>query len=93
MHMDPEHPLGFKVRDLPLPPLAEGSVEAAFTTEAPLAVADLRAARPLLHDAESFQRMRMEDYFMDVLVFDAFDAVAHVSHTSCTEYVAEPMAS
>jgi erythromycin esterase len=58
-----------------------------------LAVADLRAARPLLHDAESFQRMRMEDYFMDVLVFDAFDAVAHVSHTSCTEYVAEPMAS
>ncbi len=62
-------------------------------TEAPLTVADLRAARPGVHDAESFQRMRMEDYFMDVPVFDAFDAVAHVSHTSSATNVTEPIAS
>ena len=48
-------------------------------------VADLRAARPGIHDAESFRRMRMEDYFMDVPVFDAFDAVAFIPWTSCTE--------
>jgi erythromycin esterase len=93
MHMDPEHPLGFKVRDLPLPPPTDGSVEAAFAAEAPLTVADLRAARLGVHDAESFQRMRMEDYFMDVPIFDAFDAVAYVPHTRCTAYVAEPIAS
>jgi hypothetical protein len=34
MHMDPEHPLGFEVRDLPQPPPAGGSIEAAFTTGA-----------------------------------------------------------
>jgi len=93
MNMDPEHPLGFEVRDLPLPPPADGSVEAAFATEAPLTVADLRAARLGVHDAESFQRIRMEDYFMDVPVFDAFDAVAYIPDTSCTAYVAEPIAS
>ena len=87
VHMDPEHPLGFEVRDLPLPLPADGSVEAAFATGAPLAAADLRSARPDVYDAESFQRTRMEDYFMDVPVFDAFDAVAHVPHTSCTPYV------
>jgi erythromycin esterase len=59
-------------------------------TEAPLTVADLRAARPGVHDAESFQRMRMVDYFIDIPVFDA---VAHVPHTSCTTYVTEPIAS
>ncbi len=68
-----------------LPPLAEGSVEAAFATEAPLTIANLRAAHPVVHDALSFQRMRMEDYFMDVSVFDAFDAVACIPQTSCTE--------
>ena len=93
MHMDPEHPLGFEVHDLLLPPPADGSVEAAFATDASLSVADLRAARLRVDDAESFQRMRMEDYFMDVPIFDAFDAVAHVPHTSCTTYVTESIAS
>jgi erythromycin esterase len=83
--MDPDHPLGFEVRDLPLPPPADGSVEAAFTNEATMTVADLRAARPGVVDAGSFQRMRMEDYFMDVPVFDAFDAVACVARTSVGE--------
>jgi len=87
MQMDPTQVLGFAVEDRPLLPVAEGSIEAAFATEAPLSVADLRAARPGVHDALSFQRMRMEDYFMDVAVFDAFDAVASIPDTSCTEYV------
>ncbi|MGH2558561.1 MAG: erythromycin esterase family protein [Thermomicrobiales bacterium] len=85
MTMDPEHPLGFGVSDCPLPQPADGSVEAAFATEAPLAVADLRTARLAVHDTESFQRMRMEDYFMDVPIFDAFDAIAFIPHTSCAE--------
>jgi erythromycin esterase len=85
VQMDPEHPLGFEVRDLPLPPPADGSVEAAFATESPLVVADLRAARPGVVDAGSFQRVRMEDYFMDVPVFEAFDAIACVTYTSVSE--------
>jgi erythromycin esterase len=85
MHMNPEHPQGFEVHDLPLSPPAEGSIEAAFPTETPLAVADLRAARPGIVDVESFQRMRMEDFFVDVSIFDAFDAIACVTHTSVSE--------
>jgi erythromycin esterase len=84
---DPSHPLGFQIRDLPLPPAADGSIEAALATQAPLAVADLRAARPAVGDAESFQRLRMEGYFTDVPVFDAFDAVAAIPETSCTQQV------
>jgi erythromycin esterase len=82
---DPTHPLGFQIQDLPLPPAADGSLEAAFTIQAPLAIADLRAARGAVHDAESFGRLRMEGYFTDVPVFDAFDAVAAIPHTSCTQ--------
>jgi erythromycin esterase len=83
MQMNADHPSGFEVLDRPLPPLADGSVEAAVATDYALTVADLRAARPQVHDAESFQRMRMEDYFTDVPVFDAFDAVACISGTTC----------
>jgi erythromycin esterase len=82
---DPSHPRGFQLQDLPLPPAADGSLEAALTTQAPLAIADLRAARPGVGDAETFQRLRMEGYFTDVPVFDAFDAVAVIPQTSCTE--------
>ena len=84
---DPAHPLGFQVNDLPLPPAADGSVEAALVTQAPLALADLRAASTAVGDAESFRRLRMEGSFTDVPVFDAFDAVAYIPHTSCTDYV------
>jgi erythromycin esterase len=45
------------------------------------------------HGAATKDWSKMEDYFMDVPIFDSFDAVAHVSDTRCTEYVAEPMAS
>ena len=72
---------------LPLPPAADGSVEAALVTQAPLALADLRAASTAVGDAESFGRLRMEGSFTDVPVFDAFDAVAYIPHTSCTDYV------
>jgi erythromycin esterase len=85
MKMDPELPSGFEFQDRPLPPHAGGSVEAAFAAESPLVVADLRAARTGVDDAESFQRIRMEDYFMDVPVFDAFDAIACVTCTSVSE--------
>jgi erythromycin esterase len=82
---DPTHPRGFQLQDLPLPPAADGSLEAALATQAPLAIADLRAARPGVDDADSFQRLRMEGYFTDVPVFDAFDAVAAIPQTSCTQ--------
>jgi erythromycin esterase len=82
---DPTHPRGFQIQDLPLPPAADGSVEAAFTSQAPLVIADLRAARPAIGDAASFGRLRMEGYFHDVPVFDAFDAVAATPQTSCSE--------
>jgi erythromycin esterase len=85
MQPNPEHPLGFEVSDSPLPPLAEGAIEAAFANEATPLVADLRAARSGVHDAESFRRMRMEDYFMDVPVFDAFDAIVYVPQISVSE--------
>jgi erythromycin esterase len=52
-----------------------------------LTIADLRAARTAIHDAESYRRMRMEDYFVDVPIFDAFDAVASIPHTSCVDGV------
>ena len=84
---DPEHPRGFQIQDLPLPPGADGSLEAALVTQGPLAIADLRAASTAVGDAESFRRLRMEGYFTDVPVFDAFDAVAYIPHTSCTDYV------
>lgn len=85
MQPNPEQPLGFEIFDSSLPPLADGAVEAAFADEASPLVADLRAARPGVYDAESFQRMRMEDYFVDVPVFDAYDAIVCVPQTSFSE--------
>jgi erythromycin esterase len=82
---DPTHPRGFQIQDLALPPAADRSVEAALVTQAPLTIADLRAARPGVGDAESFRRLRMEGYFTDVPVFDAFDAVAAIAQTRCTQ--------
>lgn len=85
--LDPEHPAGFAFRDRPPAPLADGSIEAAFPSEAPVTVADLRTARPVVGDAETFQRVRMEHYIADVPVFDAFDAIAYIPRTSTTEHV------
>ncbi|MCF6475548.1 erythromycin esterase family protein [Nonomuraea sp. MG754425] len=84
----PERPHGTWY-DALLPPLAEGSIEAAFPTDRLWTLADLRAARPHINDAASFQHSRMADYFLDMPVFEAFDAVAHVSRTTGTDYVVE----
>ncbi|MFI6633830.1 erythromycin esterase family protein [Nonomuraea fuscirosea] len=73
----------------PLPPPAEGSIEAAFSTDRLWTLADLRAARPQIHDAASFRHSRMADYFLDLPVFEAFDAIAHVSRTTGTDHVLE----
>ncbi|WP_166427379.1 erythromycin esterase family protein [Nonomuraea mesophila] len=73
----------------PLPPPVDGSIEAAFPTDRLWALADLRAARPHVHDAASFRHSRMADYFLDLPVFEAFDAVAHVSRTTGTDHVLE----
>jgi erythromycin esterase len=90
---DPTHPRGFQIQDLPLPPAADDSVEAALAIRAPLAIADLRAARPSVDDAESFQWLRMEGYFTDVPVFDAFDAIAAIPQTSCTQQATAQLGS
>ncbi|MDF5757009.1 erythromycin esterase family protein [Spongiactinospora sp. TRM90649] len=84
----PEHPEGTWY-DAPLSPPADHSIEAAFPTDALWTLADLRAARPHIHDADTFQHSRMADYFLDMPVFAAFDAIAHVSHTTGTDYVVQ----
>ncbi|RVX46096.1 erythromycin esterase [Nonomuraea polychroma] len=76
--------------DAPLPPPTGSSIEAAFATGSLWTLANLRAARPHIDDAESFQQSRMADYFLDMPVFAAFDAIAHVSHTTGTDYVIQP---
>jgi erythromycin esterase len=82
----PERPQGAWY-DAPLPPPAHGSIEAAFPTDRLWTLADLRAARPHVHDAAAFQHTRMADYFLDLPVFEAFDAIAHVSRTTGTDHV------
>jgi erythromycin esterase len=84
---DPDHPQGFEAQDLPLPSPADGSVEAALATLPQAALLDLRAARCEVRDADAFQRLRMEGYFVDVPVFDAFDAIVAIPETTCTDYV------
>lgn len=82
----PERPQGAWC-DAALPPPVDGSIEAAFPTDRLWTLADLRAARPYVHDAASFQHTRMADYFLDMPVFEAFDAIAHVSRTTGTDHV------
>ncbi|MFI7149014.1 erythromycin esterase family protein [Nonomuraea sp. NPDC050022] len=72
----PEHPLGIETFDTELPPLTDDCVETAFDTGAALAIADLRG-----EDPDRYRRIRMLDYFMDLPVAQAFDAVACVPET------------
>ncbi|MCG5215875.1 erythromycin esterase family protein [Streptosporangium soli] len=81
----PDHPLGIESRDVPLPPLTPDCIETVFDAQTPLAVADLRTA----DQPEAFQRIRMLDYFMDLPICDAYDAVAHVPETHCVDSVGE----
>lgn len=85
--MDPELPAGFEFVEQTVPPVPADAVEAAFGAGAALTVADLRAARTQVADAGSYRRMRMEHGFIEVPVFDAFDAVAYLPETGCTDYV------
>lgn len=68
---------GFEILDLELEPPAVDSLDALLTGDAPLAVADLRAA-----PANDVRRIRMEGYFLELPVRDAFDAVAWVPRST-----------
>ncbi|MFD9942642.1 erythromycin esterase family protein [Nonomuraea sp. NPDC059023] len=85
----PERPEGTWY-DAPLPPPTGHSIEAAFPTDALWTLANLRAARSQVEDAEAVRQSRMADYFLNLPVFDAFDAIAHVSHTTGSDYVTDP---
>lgn len=82
----PERPHGTWY-DTPLPPPVQGSIESAFPTDRLWTLADLRAARPHINDEASFQHSRMADHFLDMPVFEAYDAIAHVSRSTGTDYV------
>jgi erythromycin esterase len=82
---DPGRPQGFRVVAHPQGPLPAGSIESAFPGGSPLAVVDLRAARRVVGDAGDFRRMRMEDYTVELPVFESYDAVAHIPGTHPTE--------
>lgn len=90
---DPALPRGFAIDALPLPDPASGSIERAFDTMSDLAIADLRAARPAVTDARLFRRIRMEGYFLDVPVLEAFDAVAAIRSTTLDDHVTDPAAA
>jgi erythromycin esterase len=82
----PEDPDDFAFIDAPLPEAPADSIEAAFPTQAPWTLADLRAAAADIEDAPAFKTTRMSDYFLNEPVFDAFDAIANVSHTTTTDF-------
>lgn len=88
-----EAPSGFRLSSRPLPDVVPTAVESAFTGDAALTVADLRAARTGIDDADSFTQMRMEDYFMGGPVFTGFDAIAYVPHTAGTDAAGTDTAS
>jgi erythromycin esterase len=84
--LDPGQADGFTFTDLPLPTPPGDSIETAFTTNAPLTIADLRTARTGTADIATFTKLRMEDYFTDTPVLNDFDAIAHIPQTTATEY-------
>ncbi|MFC3495799.1 erythromycin esterase family protein [Glycomyces rhizosphaerae] len=87
--LDPEQPNGFRFADMPVPVAPDTAVEGAFTGRAATTIADLRAARTAIDEAENYTRILMEDYYTDVPVFDAFDALARVDRTTVTDYLAD----
>lgn len=82
----PDDPADFAFIDAPLPEAPADSIEAAFPTQAPWTLADLRAAAADIEDAPAFKKTRMSDYFLNEPVFDAFDAIANVCHTTTTDF-------
>ncbi|GAB3496543.1 erythromycin esterase family protein [Amycolatopsis cihanbeyliensis] len=82
---DPAEPTGIALTERPLPEPVPGSVEAAFTDEAALTIADLRAARRDIEDAEAVRAFRHQEDFLDVPVLEALDAVAYIPYLNPTE--------
>lgn len=85
--MDGNHRTGFAVTETPLPQAPADAIESAFSTDHALTVVDLRGARTAVSDVARFTKLRMLGEFTDVRVFDAYDAVAHVSDSTPTDYV------
>ena len=78
IQMNPERPRGFEIQEVPLMPAPDDSLDAHLSGSAPLMLADLRQAP----DKAAPRRMRMEGYFLDLPVLEAFDAAAWVPRTS-----------
>lgn len=77
----------FRAAPLPLP--ETGSIEAELADAvAAVTFADLRAARTAVAAPESVRGLRMADYFLDLPVLEAFDAVAYVPRIGPTDYAA-----
>ena len=73
---------GFGILEVELEPPADDSLDALLSGDAPLAVADLRGA-----PVDGIHRMRMEGYFLELPVVDAFDAVAWVPRSTVSPAV------
>ena len=74
----PDAPEGFEILDVEMVPAPPDSLDAHLAGGAPLAFADLRGAP----DSGEVRRMRMEGYFLELPVLDAFDAVAWVPRST-----------
>ena len=84
-NLDPEAPKGIRVEELPLPPPAEGSIEAIMAESGTgLRALDLRALRAAGHKVD---RMLMQDRFFEIPVLEAFDVLVHVPTATATDYV------
>ena len=80
---DPAVADGFEIVDVELDVPVPDSFDAALVGPAPLTIVDLRAA-PRGVDV---RRMRMEGYYVELPVLDAFDAVAWVPQTTVSPAV------
>ena len=83
IQMNPERPHGFEIQEVPLTPAPDDSLDAHLSGSGPLMLTDLRHAP----DGAAPHRMRMEGYFLDLPVLDAFDAAAWVPRTSVSAAV------
>lgn len=71
---DPAAADGFAIIEVELTPPEAGSLDANLNGSASLALVDLRGTP----DRDQLRRMRMEGYYLELPVLDAFDAVAWV---------------
>jgi erythromycin esterase len=76
---------GFEIVEIELERATNDSLDVRLAGNAPLAIADLRGERD-----SDVRRMRMEGYFLELSVVDAFDAVAWVPRSGVSGAVFEP---